>query len=63
MGSMIDMILGDKGKRGNFLFLGKVPPDPLKNPPKGNFMGRCPKPCELLKKFDQNFYLPSAWQK
>ena len=48
--------------RGNFLYLGKVPPFPLQKPAWGSLQGFAPAPHELLKKFNQNFYL-SATQK
>ena len=51
-------------KRGNFLCesfpYGIFNAYPFKKPLWAILMGRCPKPCELLKKFDQNFYLPAA---
>ena len=45
----------------NLSSLGERFPNLPKNRLQGKkTLGRCPKPCELLKKFNQNFYLPAA---
>ena len=49
--------------RGNFLYLGKVPPFPLQKPARGRSQGIAPAPHELLKKFNQNFYLSATLKK
>ena len=48
--------------RGNFLYLGKVPPFPLQKPAWESLWGFAPTPHKPLKRLDRNFYL-SATQK
>ena len=49
--------------RGNFLYLGKVPPFPLQKPAWESLRGFAPTPHKPLKRLDRNFYLSATLKK